>query len=88
MLFSGWRIYNAAPFFPFTFPKEITLGGWLGGALPVVRTMPNTPALLGAGITGLHASALVDGDGRAFAEALLAAENVREAEIDKIEETN
>ena len=30
---SGWRIYNAAPFFPFTFPKEITLGGWLGGAL-------------------------------------------------------
>lgn len=30
---SGWRIYNAAPFFPITFPKEITLGGWLGGAL-------------------------------------------------------
>ena len=30
---SGWRIYNAAPFFPFQFPKEITLGGWLGGAL-------------------------------------------------------
>ncbi len=46
---------------------------WLGGALPVVRTMPNTPALLGAGITGLHASDLVDEAGRAFAEALLAA---------------
>ena len=30
---SGWRIYNAAPFFPFTIPKDITLGGWLGGAL-------------------------------------------------------
>jgi thiosulfate reductase cytochrome b subunit len=30
---SGWRIYNAAPFFDFTFAKEITLGGWLGGAL-------------------------------------------------------
>ena len=30
---SGWRIYNAAPFFPFTIPKELTLGGWLGGAL-------------------------------------------------------
>ncbi|KQP22725.1 cytochrome b/b6 domain-containing protein [Pseudorhodoferax sp. Leaf267] len=30
---SGWRIYNAAPFFPFTFPAGITLGGWLGGAL-------------------------------------------------------
>ena len=30
---SGWRIYNAAPFFPFTIPGSITLGGWLGGAL-------------------------------------------------------
>lgn len=30
---SGWRIYNAAPFFPFTFPSGATLGGWLGGAL-------------------------------------------------------
>ena len=46
---------------------------WLGGALPIVRTMPNTPALLGAGVTGLHASEHVDADGRVFAEALLAA---------------
>jgi len=30
---SGWRIYNASPFFPFQFPRELTLGGWLGGAL-------------------------------------------------------
>ena len=30
---SGWRIYNAAPFFPFTIPGSLTLGGWLGGAL-------------------------------------------------------
>jgi thiosulfate reductase cytochrome b subunit len=30
---SGWRIYNAAPFFPFSIPNSITLGGWLGGAL-------------------------------------------------------
>ena len=30
---SGWRIYNAAPFFPFEIPKSLTLGGWLGGAL-------------------------------------------------------
>ena len=30
---SGWRIYNAAPFFPFHIPAAITLGGWLGGAL-------------------------------------------------------
>jgi len=30
---SGWRIYNASPIFEFKFPKTITLGGWLGGAL-------------------------------------------------------
>jgi thiosulfate reductase cytochrome b subunit len=30
---SGWRVYNAAPFFDFTFPAQLTLGGWLGGAL-------------------------------------------------------
>ena len=30
---SGWRIYNAAPFFDFEIPKGITLGGWLGGAI-------------------------------------------------------
>lgn len=33
MVTSGWRIYNASPFFDFTFPNGITLGGWLGGAL-------------------------------------------------------
>lgn len=33
MLFSGWRIYNASPLFPFSFPPSLTLGGWLGGAL-------------------------------------------------------
>ena len=33
MILSGWRIYNAAPLFAFKFPRDITLGGWLGGAL-------------------------------------------------------
>lgn len=33
MLTSGWRIYNAAPLFGFVFPPELTLGGWLAGAL-------------------------------------------------------
>lgn len=33
MVFSGWRIYNASPVFDFYFPKDITLGGWLGGAI-------------------------------------------------------
>jgi pyrroline-5-carboxylate reductase len=48
---------------------------WLGGdgteGVAVVRAMPNTPALLGAGVTGLFANAQVDADGRARAEALL-----------------
>ena len=33
MIGSGWEIYNASPLFPFEFPKSITLGGWLAGAL-------------------------------------------------------
>jgi thiosulfate reductase cytochrome b subunit len=33
MVTSGWRIYNASPLYDFSFPKGITLGGWLGGAL-------------------------------------------------------
>ncbi len=33
MILSGWEIYNASALFPFTFPKSITLGGWLAGAL-------------------------------------------------------
>ena len=33
MVASGWRIYNASPLFGFRFPPELTLGGWLGGAL-------------------------------------------------------
>ncbi|SDP13074.1 Thiosulfate reductase cytochrome b subunit [Pseudomonas arsenicoxydans] len=33
MVTSGWRIYNASPLYDFSFPKAITLGGWLGGAL-------------------------------------------------------
>lgn len=34
MILSGWEVYNASPIFPpIVFPKSITLGGWLGGAL-------------------------------------------------------
>ncbi len=33
MVASGWRIYNASPLFGFSFPGQLTLGGWLGGAL-------------------------------------------------------
>ena len=33
MIGSGWEIYNASPLFAFAFPKSITIGGWLAGAL-------------------------------------------------------
>lgn len=33
MVTSGWRIYNASSLFNFSFINELTLGGWLGGAL-------------------------------------------------------
>lgn len=46
---------------------------WLGGDLAVVRAMPNTPALLGAGATGLFANLRVDAAQHALAETLMAA---------------
>lgn len=46
---------------------------WLGGHALVVRAMPNTPALIGAGVTGLFANAAVAEAGRVLAERVLAA---------------
>lgn len=45
----------------------------LGGHQRLVRSMPNTPALIGAGITGLYADPAVDAQGRSQAEQILAA---------------
>ena len=54
-----------------------SLAAWLGGSAGryqnVVRTMPNTPALIRAGITGLYAVSTVSKEGRAIAGALLGA---------------
>lgn len=33
MFLSGWAIYNASPSLPFTFPRWMTLGGWLAGGI-------------------------------------------------------
>jgi pyrroline-5-carboxylate reductase len=46
---------------------------WLGGGLAVVRAMPNTPALLGAGATGLFANPAVGAGQREEATALMQA---------------
>lgn len=48
-----------------------TLDEWLGGGLAVVRCMPNTPSLVGAGASGLYANARVDEEQRRLATSLL-----------------
>jgi pyrroline-5-carboxylate reductase len=50
-----------------------TLAGWLGGHAKLVRAMPNTPALIGAGVTGLYAMPGVSEAERKQAETILAA---------------
>jgi pyrroline-5-carboxylate reductase len=53
--------------------RLLDLGRWLGPDVPLVRTMPNRPALIGAGITALYAAPGVDAASRATAERILAA---------------
>jgi len=59
------------------------------GSARVVRAMPNTPALIGAGIAGLYAGAEVDAAGRALVEHVLAPTGrliwvEREADLDAV----
>jgi len=49
------------------------LARWFGPKVPVVRTMPNRPALNGFGATGLYAPASVGAAHRALAESIMAA---------------
>ncbi|HEX9811100.1 MAG TPA: pyrroline-5-carboxylate reductase [Burkholderiales bacterium] len=44
---------------------------WLEAKIPIVRAMPNTPALVGAGAAGLYANALASRRMRATAETIL-----------------
>jgi len=53
--------------------RHSDLTRWLDGHAPIVRAMPNTPALVLAGITGLYAPATVSKSDRARAESILAA---------------
>ena len=50
-----------------------TLSRWLGGHRRLVRCMPNTPALVGAGVAGLYARPEVGAADRRKAEAILGA---------------
>jgi pyrroline-5-carboxylate reductase len=49
------------------------LARWLHGHDRLVRAMPNTPALVGKGISGAFAATSVDAAGRALVSAVLAA---------------
>lgn len=49
---------------------------WLGGNMPVVRIMPNTPALLGAGASGLFANAHVGTEQKQHAQDLMQATGI------------
>jgi len=44
---------------------------WLGGNYPLVRTMPNTPALMQHGVTGLFQNELVNDEQKALVTTIL-----------------
>jgi pyrroline-5-carboxylate reductase len=69
--------------------REASLNQWLGGGLPIVRCMPNTPALVQTGATGLVANAQVSKAQRNLAESILRAVGItvwfeHEASIDAV----
>jgi len=53
--------------------RAADLSRWLGGHDAIVRAMPNTPALIGRGVTGMVASAGVRAAQREAADAILRA---------------
>jgi pyrroline-5-carboxylate reductase len=52
---------------------SVQLDRWLGGRRAIVRAMPNTPSLIGQGVTGLFATAAVTPGQREETAALLRA---------------
>jgi pyrroline-5-carboxylate reductase len=69
--------------------RSSDISRWLGDHTRVVRAMPNTPALVGLGVTGLLASPSVDHDGRMLAAQVLEAVGEvvwcnNESEIDSV----
>ncbi|GHD40306.1 pyrroline-5-carboxylate reductase [Marinobacter persicus] len=47
-----------------------TLDQWLGGGLPLVRVMPNTPSLVGKGAAGLYANSQVKDDQKKMVQSV------------------
>ncbi|GGK03023.1 pyrroline-5-carboxylate reductase [Pseudomonas matsuisoli] len=71
-LSEGQLIVSVAAGIPCT-SLQTWLGGPSGALRPIVRCMPNTPALLREGASGLYANAQVSDTQRAQAEQLLSA---------------
>jgi pyrroline-5-carboxylate reductase len=68
---SGSTVLTIAAGAPIAFYERI-----FGAGTPVIRTMPNTPAAIGAGMIGLKANAAVAPAAKAFAMRLLTANGV------------
>ena len=69
--------------------READINRWSGGDMAIVRTMPNTPALVGCGATALCANAKVDAGQRERADAILKAVGITiwvddEAQLDAV----
>ncbi len=56
--------------------REPDINRWAGGGHAIVRAMPNTPALVGSGATGLFANPAVSANQRDQAESLMRAVGV------------
>ena len=69
--------------------RSADLNSWLGGNTALVRTMPNTPALVRSGASALFANAKVSEEQRQTAESILRAVGLtvwvnNEAELDAV----
>lgn len=53
--------------------RSTDIDRWCGGGLPIVRAMPNTPALVQSGATGLFANTTTNSEQRALAETVMRA---------------
>lgn len=62
---------------------------WVGRDVPLVRSMPNRPALIGAGATGLYADAALSAENRQLAQEVMSSTGLclwvqREDDIDAV----
>jgi pyrroline-5-carboxylate reductase len=69
--------------------NQKSLKKWLGERIPIVRTMPNTPALVMSAVTALHANEFVSDAGKQLAENILRAVGITlwvesESELDAV----